>query len=134
MQLASFADLLQAAQQQDQPQRLLFVFAAAELPSDATPAQRARFEAGQGGALVPRMCVDKLPAELADFASLAAEAAQMGQHWQLMFAASLSGRAGQPPSSAEAEPHLNRMIEAIQQGHLQSFLAFDRQGELLMLH
>ena len=38
---------------------------AVELPDDATPAQRARFEAGQGGALVPLMCVDKTPQELA---------------------------------------------------------------------
>ena len=64
MDISSFDDLLQAARMQPEPQRLLFVFAAVELPDDATPAQRARFEAGQGGALVPLMCVDKRPEEI----------------------------------------------------------------------
>lgn len=50
MDISSFDDLLHAARAQPEPQRLLFVFAAAELPDDATPAQRARFAAGQGGA------------------------------------------------------------------------------------
>ena len=39
---------------------LLFVFAGAELPDDATPEQRQRFAEGAGGALVPLMCVDKV--------------------------------------------------------------------------
>ncbi len=53
----SFSDFLLAARQQDQPQRLLFVFARAELPEQASQEERARFEAGQGGALAPLMCV-----------------------------------------------------------------------------
>lgn len=129
MMITSFTDLLQAAAEQDQPQRLLLVFAAAELPPDATAEQQARFAAGQGGALVPLMCVDKLPAELSDFASLSAEAANMGPPWSLLFVASLPGRGGLPPASAEAEPHLNRMIDAIKQGRLQGMLAFDYHGE-----
>lgn len=76
MDISSFDDLLQAACMQPEPQRLLFVFAAVELPDDATPAQRARFDAGQGGALVPLMCVDKTPQELASFDALVTEARQ----------------------------------------------------------
>ena len=64
MDISSFDDLLHAARLQPEPQRLLFVFVGVELPDDATPAQRARFEQGQGGALVPLMCVDKTPQEL----------------------------------------------------------------------
>ena len=38
MKISSFEDLLQAARQQPEPQRLLFVFADAELPADdSTP-------------------------------------------------------------------------------------------------
>ena len=45
--LSHFDLLVQAAAAQPQPQRLLFVFAGAELVPDATAAQRERFEAGQ---------------------------------------------------------------------------------------
>jgi len=48
MSISSFDDLLRAAREQSEPQRLLFVFANAVLPDNITPEQRARFEAGQG--------------------------------------------------------------------------------------
>ena len=103
MDISSFDDLLHAARAQPEPQRLLFVFAAAELPDDATPAQRARFAAGQGGALVPLMCVDKTPQELPSFSALVEEARQFtapGHDWALVFAAALSGTLNQVPTSA----------------------------------
>ncbi|HQS32831.1 MAG TPA: ribonucleotide reductase subunit alpha, partial [Polaromonas sp.] len=78
MNISSFDDLLQAARAQPEPQRLLFVFAGVELPDDATPEQRQRFAAGQGGALVPLMCVDKRPDELASFGALMQESSQFG--------------------------------------------------------
>ena len=79
MNISSFDDLLVAARQQVEPQRLLFVFASAELPPDSTAAQREHFLAGQGGALVPVMCVDKIPGELLTFADLVQESRQFGQ-------------------------------------------------------
>ena len=75
--IASFDDLLQAARAQTAPQRLLLVFAGAELPDDASATQRAEFEAGQGGALVPLMCVDKRPEEITSFVQLRTEADAM---------------------------------------------------------
>ena len=73
MNIQTFDDLLNAARNQPVPQRLLFVFSAVELPDDATDSQRLEFDCGEGGALVPLMCVDKAPAELADFGALVAE-------------------------------------------------------------
>jgi len=70
MTISSFDDLLLAACQQAQGQRLLLVFAAAELPDDASPEQRAGFAQGAGGALVPAMCVDKTPEEIGNFERL----------------------------------------------------------------
>ena len=64
-EITCFDDLLRAAH--ERRERLLLVFAGAELPADATPEQRARFAQGEGGALVPLMCVDKPPEELASF-------------------------------------------------------------------
>uniref|UniRef100_UPI00374CCE8D ribonucleotide reductase subunit alpha n=1 Tax=Rhodoferax sp. TaxID=50421 RepID=UPI00374CCE8D len=116
-----------------EPQRLLFVFASAELPTDATSAQRERFLAGQGGALVPIMCVDKTPNELGSFADLTEESHQFGQMWQIVFAAALPGHGGLAPSSAAAEAALQRMVEAIKAGNLGTLIPFDRQGQALLL-
>lgn len=133
MNISSFDDLLLAARQQPQPQRLLFVFAGAELPEDSTPEQRADFQAGKGGALVPLMCVDKTPEELRSFAELAQESRQFGQEWQMVFVAAMSGADGVAPTSESAELPLQRMVESIKVGTFGTFIPFDRQGHPVML-
>lgn len=133
MNISSFDDLLQAARQQPEPQRLLFVFASADLPEDSTPAQREHFLAGQGGALVPIMYVDKTPDELRTFADLAEESRQFGQEWSIVFATALSGSGGLAPTSDAAEKPLQRMVEAIKAGSLGTFIPFDRLGQPVML-
>jgi len=133
MNISNFDDLLRAARAQPEPQRLLFVFAHGVLPDDSTPEQRARFEAGEGGALAPLMAVDKAPEELGTFAALVEESRQFGSDWAIVFVASLPGRAGRPPTSKEADQPLQRMIESIKAGSLGSFLPFNRQGEPMLL-
>lgn len=133
MNISSFDDLLQAARQQTEPQRLLFVFASADLPDDSTLAQRERFLAGEGGALVPIMYVDKTPEELHNFADLVQESRQFGQEWSIVFAAALSGSGGLAPTSEAAEKPLQRMVDAIKAGTLGTFIPFDRQGQPVML-
>lgn len=129
MDIASFTDLLNAAQAQAEPQRLLFVFVAAELPEDATVDEQQRHAEGQGGSLRPVLCVDKLPTEVADFAALLEESERTGLHWDLLFAAGLSGRGGHAPGSDEAEQPLKMMVGAIETGSVGNFLAFDRSGQ-----
>lgn len=133
MNISSFDDLLRAARRQPEPQRLLFVFANAVLPDDSTPEQRARFQAGQGGALAPLMSVDKIPEELSTFAALVEESRQFGHDWAIVFVASLPGRDGRAPTSKEADQLLQRMIESIKAGSFGSFIPFDRQGEPMLL-
>lgn len=133
MEITRFEDLLAAARAQAEPQRLLFVFAAVELPDDATPQERAGFESGEGGALVPQMCVDKAPDELNTFADLVAEAAQFGKPWGIVFAAAMSGRAGAVPTSADADQPLERMIAAIQGGRFDGYIPFDPQGQAVQI-
>jgi hypothetical protein len=52
---------------------LLFVFLQVALPEDHSDADKARFDAGQGGELQAIMCVDKNLDELTDFADLIKE-------------------------------------------------------------
>lgn len=129
MEIENFDDLLRAARGQPEPQRLLFVFAGAEAPEDATPEQRARIQSGQGGALVPLMSVDKVPEELGTFDALVEESRQFGQDWAIVFVAGLSGRGGKAPSSEEAGRSLERMVESIRAGAFAAYLPFNRQGE-----
>jgi hypothetical protein len=133
MEISHFNDLLAAARQQPDAQRLLMVFAAASLPPGATAEQRARFEAGESGELAPLMCVDKDPADLKDFAALQAEALSMGQDWALVFAAALSGQGRQAPASTQVDAALTRMVEAVKSGNLSGMIPFDRQGEAVQL-
>lgn len=128
MDIASFEDLLRAARAQPEPQRLLFVFAAAELPGDSTPEERARHAAGEGGALVPLMSVDKDPDDLAAFADLVQESRRFAADWSMVFVAGLAGRDGRKPTAEEADRSLQRMIELVKSGSFGSFIPFDRQG------
>ncbi len=128
MMIATFEDLLRAAHSQPEPQRLLFVFAGAQLPEDSTTDQRLRFEAGQGGALVPLMSVDKSPDELADFEALVEESLEFSADWAVVFVAGLSGGDGRPPSGDEVGQALERMIESVKSGRFGAFMPFDRRG------
>ena len=133
MSLRDFSGLLQAARMQPEPQRLLLVFASAELPADATAEEKQRFERGEGGALAPASCVDKSPDEILDFAMLAEESRQTGIDWDILFVAAMPGRGGHAPSSDEASQPLQLMVEAIKGGRIGDFLAVDRNGELVQL-
>lgn len=131
MNISDFEDLVRVAKQQSEPQRLLFVFADAELPEGSTAEQRAGFHAGDGGALVPLMSVDKNPGDLSTFAALAEESRRFGGDWAVVFVAALSGSGGRAPTHAETGRSLQRMIEAIKSGSFGSFMPFDRRGRPL---
>ena len=133
MSITHYADLIAAANSQAEPQRLLFVFARAELPDNATAIQKQGFAAGHGGALAPVVCVDKLPAEQPNFAGLVEESAKTGFDWDIVFVTTMSGRAGIAPNSDEAAQALNMMVESVRQGSIANFLAFDRSGTAVSL-
>ncbi|WP_408190788.1 ribonucleotide reductase subunit alpha [Paraburkholderia graminis] len=128
MSISSFDELIRVARQQPEPQRLLFVFTTVELPDDCTPEQRARFEAGQGGALTPVMCVDKAPGEIGTFSDLLEESRQFLQEWTIVFVAALAGKNGCAPRTEDAEAPLNRMVESIKAGSVGTYIPFDTLG------
>jgi hypothetical protein len=134
MNIESYSDLIRAAEMQSEPQRLLFVFAKAELPNGYTNSQKQNFEQGHGGALAPVLCVDKLPDDVADFAALVAESEHTGVDWDIAFISALAGRGGFAPNTDEATQPLKMMMEKIQGGMIADFLTFDKSGQLVALY
>lgn len=128
MNISSYEDLLKAAKLQPEPQRLLFVFAQSELPEGYTEVQTQRFHAGQGGVLTPKVCTDKALDDLSNFSDLVTESRQTGQDWKIVFVACLAGRAGVMPSTEEAQEPLKKMVDAINNGAISHYLAYDRDG------
>ena len=128
-----FDQLLEAAAAQPDPQRLLFVFAQAELPDGASAEQRQRYEAGLGGALTPLACVDKAPGELSTFEALVNESRQACPPWQVLFIAALAGQEGRPPSSALVDSALQAMVESVKAGRFGKYMALGPTGEPLVL-
>jgi len=128
MNISSYEDLLNAARQQTEPQRLLFVFTQPELPDGYTETQIKRFHEGKGGVLTPKMVTDKALDELGDFSTLVEESGQTGQDWKIVFVACLDGQGGVMPSSEDAQEPLKKMVEAINNGAVSRYLAYDRDG------
>ena len=120
MTIDSFATLLDAARARPEPQLMLLTFAALE----AEPGRPGR------QALTPVACVDKRAPDVADFATLAREAAEAlgGAHWDVLLVSTLSGTALQWPDTRQAEAALRAMIAAIRLGKMEKMVAFDRDG------
>ncbi len=133
MSIRTFADLLAAARAQREPQRLLFVFAVAELPHDGSESEAAAFKRGEGGALAPVVCVDKLATDIESFESLREESRESISRWDILFVAALDGRAGIAPNSDEAVAPLRMMVESIRAGHIANFLTVNHEGDLVRL-
>ena len=131
--ISNYRELIAATGQEHEPQRLLFVFCRAELPDSASAEELAAFERGEGGALTPVICVDKAPAEVADFSQLVDESRNTGQNWDVVFVAAMSGRGGVPPSSDEAQQPMTMMVESIRLGHVGNYLPLDVSGEAVSL-
>jgi len=133
MAIRTFTDLLAAAQSQQEPQRLLLVFAVAELPRDSSAEERAAFERGEGGALTPVVCVDKLASEIGSFEALRAESRRAISRWDILFIAALDGRAGVAPNAAYRHFANRDDLQSIKAGRVGEFLAVDRDGGLVRL-
>lgn len=123
-----FDDLLTMAHAMEEPQRLLLLLA-------KTESRGGNGSETQTGTLTPVICVDKAPEELTDFRSLVAEADQVTRDWDLILVTSLSGTADNPPTSEQAEPHLNKMTNDVLSGQdLSRYVIFDRNENLVFIH
>jgi len=124
--ITTFTELLAAAIEQDEPQRLLFLFAKTE---SEDPNKK-----DQHGTVSPVMCVDKLPEDIESFTTLKAEADSISTDWDLLITVGLSGKGGMPPSEEEAEPFLNKMANDLSSGQSMSqYLVFDRSENPVLI-
>jgi hypothetical protein len=129
--ISNFKQLLQIAREQDQPQRLLFLFAKAE---SSAPKKKQKKSKDQHGTITPVMCVDKLPDDLDTYQALIAEADQINKEWDFVLIAGLSGKNGIAPTTEEADPYLNQMTNHLASGQdLSQYVIFDREGSPVVI-
>ncbi len=122
--------MLEAARQQPEPQRLLFVFLDAVLPENPTHEEAFLFSQGQGGQLQPVMNLSRELDVLTTFENLAAEVVQQEQSWQVVLVACVSGENGKAPTAEEVEGPLQVLEHTIRiGGDISAYTAFDRDGE-----
>jgi len=123
-----FGELIKMALQQEQPQRLLFLFAKAESGDETNTAGLVKGH--KSGTIEPRMCVDKLPSELSKYSDLVKEADSVAKDWNFVFIAGLSGQDGVAPSTEMAEQYLNKMTNDLSAGqNIAQYVVFDREGK-----
>ncbi len=117
--ISNFSELLIMASEQEQPQRLLMLFAKSQSKSGK--------HNQNSGTIFPVICVDKLPADIASFDSLVAEADSINNDWNFIIVAGLNGQNGLAPTSEDADPHLNNMTNALASGQdMSQYVIFDR--------
>jgi len=119
-----FSELLTMATQEEQPQRLLFLFASVE---ESNPKKSKKHKKGT---ITPVMCVDKLPAELSDFDALVKEADSLSKTWDFVLISGLNGQNGVAPTEEDAEPFLNKMTNDVAGGQdLSRYMILDRKQQ-----
>jgi hypothetical protein len=124
--ISNFQELLNEANKQDDPQRLLFLFTKADAKKKKSKHKT--------GTITPVMCVDKLPEEIADFASFAKEADSITTEWDMVMIAGLNGKDGVAPTTEEAEPYLNMMANNVSDGQdLSNYVIFDREENPIVM-
>lgn len=127
--ISMFSDLLSMANEQPDPQRLLFLFAS------ATETNKSRKQDDKKGTIEPTMVVDKLPEEVKDFSSLIKEADSINKKWDFVFIASLGGHMKKAPTPEDAEPYLDKMTNDVMTGkNLMGYVIFDRKENPIELN
>lgn len=128
MQLNSFDDLIAAGLKEPDPQLLLLVLLRA-VPDSVEENLNRDGDSEGSGTLLPVMATDLALTGEVRLDSIVEEADSLGQPWDLIMVSSLSAGNGRLPDSAEAEPYLQQMAEAIQTGtDLSRYVVFNRAG------
>ena len=115
--------MIDTAEAQEQPQRLLIMLAKSEIESNDK-------DEGMSGTITPVICVDKTPDEITTFEDFVIEADSINSDWDMMFIAALTGENNKMPTPEEADPILNKMVNDLMSGQdLSRYLVLDRNGD-----
>lgn len=126
--IENFSDFLKLASEQEDAQRLLFLFV------KTNTSKKSRKRDDKTGTIDAVMCVDKLPEEISSFQSLLEEADSISKDWDMVFTAGLSGEGTDAPTTEEAEPFLNQMTNDLASGqNIARYLVFDRQEQPVVI-
>ena len=127
--LTTLDDLIQEARLQPVPQCLLFVLTRAELPDLPTDQQRQHVAKGEGGVLMPVLCVDKCPTEIEHMNDLIEESRLTGVDWDIALMAAMD----HPGSDDVIETRLSHLVKSVQSGDIARMVAFDCNGDAIQL-
>ena len=120
---SNFKKMIDAAQAQDQPQRILIMLAKSEV-------EESDKEKGISGTITPVICVDKTPDEITSFEDFVKEADSINSEWDMMFIAGLAGENNEMPTPEDADPILNQMVNNLMSGQdLSRYLVLDRNDD-----
>ncbi|WP_105169733.1 ribonucleotide reductase subunit alpha [Pseudoalteromonas sp. T1lg23B] len=118
--MSKFQELLTMARYQAEPVKLLMLFTKTNIESASKDVNK--------GFIQPVMCVDKLPHELADYASLCQEADAINTDWDLVFLTSISANT----DTDIIDKSMKSMVSDIQTGKNTSmYVVLDRQDNLV---
>lgn len=121
MSIRNFSDLVETARKENQPNRLLFLFAKTEKMRGQQKTKH------NSGTINPVMCVDKGPEELTSFEALLKEADSLSPNWDLVLIGALAGKNGLPPSNEEIDSQLHKMSNHLASGgDLSRYAVLDR--------
>ena len=120
---SSFKKMIDAAEAQEQPQRILIMLAKSEVAANDK-------EKGMSGTITPVICVDKTPDEITSFEDFVKEADSINPDWDMMFIAGLAGENNEMPTPEDADPILNNMVNNLMSGQdLSRYLVLDRNDD-----
>lgn len=128
VRLHDFDELVRMALAHGPEQRLLMVLVRVERMHRRTAAGGTEPIEGEG-TLTPVMVRDRPFEAGMTFADIVSDADASGKEWEFVMIALLPGGVGEPPTSADAEPHLRRMAKVLLTGgDTSGFAFFDRDG------
>ena len=118
--MSKFQELLAMARYQAEPVKLLMLFTKSSIETASKEVNK--------GYIQPVMCVDKLPEELSDFASLSKEADVINPDWDLIFITSISANV----DSSIIDQSMKSIVTDVQTGKNTSmYVVLDREDNIV---